>query len=247
MAIETGSSKPTIVLVHGAFADGSSWWGVIERLQAAGHKVVAPANPLRGLSSDSAYIASFLASIEGPIIAVAHSYGGAVITNAAAGNPNVKALVFVAAFAPAPGETAFGLTDRFPGSETSSAIRPVPYMVTDGEGVDAYIDPAQFHAAFAGDVPATVAAVMAASQRPAALATGQEGSVGAAWQTIPSWYIVAKNDKIIPADAHRFMANRAGSMTIEVESSHVVMISHPDEVARVIENAAEAVRGKAAA
>ena len=232
-------SRPTIVLLHGAFADASGWNGVIEELQLE-YRAIAPANPLRGLTSDTAYIRSFLASIEGPIVLVGHSYGGAVMTNAAAGNPNVKALVYVAAFALAPGETVFGITGQFPGSGLPNAIHAVPFFGPDGElaGIDAYIEVSKFRDVFAGDVQPQMAAVMAAAQRPASLATGEEPSMEAAWQTIPSWYVVATQDKTIPPDAQRFMAERAGSTTTELESSHVAMVSHPDAVADVIRQAA---------
>lgn len=234
--------KPTVVLVHGAFADGSSWDAVTKRLQRHGFPVIVAANPLRSLSGDAAMLASLLASIEGPIILVGHSYGGMVMTNAAAGNENVKALVYIAAFAPAPGETTFGLAGLFLGSELPTAIHPVPFMLPDGStGVDAYIALDMFHSVFAPDVPAKQAAVMAAQQRPATLLSGEEPSIAAAWETIPAWYMVATEDKVIPPDAQRFMAERAGAHTVELPGSHVIMVSKPGPVVDLIREAAIAV------
>ncbi len=163
------ATKPTVVLVHGVWADSSGWSGVIERLEAEGYSVIALPNPLRGLTSDAAYIAGTLAGIPGPIVLVAHSYGGAVITNAAAGNDNVKALVYIAAFIPDVGENLWALISRFPGSlinpETSLIVREYP--AADGSvGHDAYIKPEQFHEIFAADLPASTVALMAATQRP---------------------------------------------------------------------------------
>ncbi len=192
--------KPTIVLVHGAFADASGWAGVITRLEDHGYTVLAPANPLRGVATDSAYIASVLATITGPIVLVGHSCGGEVITNAATGNPNVKALVYIAAFAPDAGETSGGILAKFPGSMLTPAnliLRPFPQP--DGTtGTDAYINPAVFREAFCADCSAGTAAVMAATQRPGALATLNEPSGILAWKTIPSWYLVASQDHAIP-------------------------------------------------
>lgn len=239
--------RPTIVLVHGSFADSSGWTGVIQQLQKDDYSVIAASNPLRSLSSDSAYIASFLKSIEGPIVLAAHSYGGAVITNAAAGNPDVKALVYIAGFAPAPGETVFELVAKFPGSEVTDATLTVfPFKLpNDEEGVDTYINTTKYPEVFAPDVAEDLLPALAASQRPATLATGEEGSVGAAWETIPSWYMVTQDDRVIPPDAQRFMASRAGSATVEVKSSHAAMVSHPAEVADLIETAAQSVSSPA--
>lgn len=234
--------KPTVVLVHGAFADGSSWDEVTQRLQRHGFPVIVAANPLRSLSGDAASLASLLASIEGPIILVGHSYGGMVMTNAAAGNDNVKALVYIAAFAPAPGDTVFGLVGMFPGSELPAAIHPVPFALPDGStGVDAYVALDKFHDVFAADVPGKEAALMAAKQRPSTLVSGEEPSVGAAWETIPSWYLVATQDKVIPPDTQRFMATRAGASMVEFPGSHVVMVSKPGPVVDLIREAAIAV------
>jgi len=228
--------KPTIVLIHGAFADASGWAGVITRLQDRGYTVLVPANPLRSVAGDSAYIASVLATTPGPIVLVGHSYGGEVITNAATGNPNVKALVYVAAFAPEEGETAGELATMFPGSALTPEnliLRPFPQP--DGTtGTDAYINPTVFRSVFCADLPATTAAVMAASQRPGSLSTLGEPSGVPAWRTIPSWYLVANQDRAIPPAAERFMAARMGAHTVQIDSSHVAMISHPDVVTRLI-------------
>lgn len=231
--------KPTVVLVHGAFADSSSWSGVIARLEHDGYPVIAAANPLRGLDSDSAYVSSLLSTIPGPVVLVGHSYGGEVITNAAVGHANVKALVYIAAFVPDQGETGLQLTGMFPGSQLGSALVVRPYAVTGGGGADGYVDPAKFHAVFAADVPPGTAARMAAEQRPVALAALQAPSGVPAWKTIPSWDLVAGADQAIPAAAEEFMAKRAGAHTVVVAgASHVVMISHPDKAEDLIVQAA---------
>ncbi|MER5325179.1 alpha/beta fold hydrolase [Streptosporangium roseum] len=220
-----GGVKPTVVLVHGAFADASSWNPVIQRLQFAGFPVLAPANPLRDLTGDSAYVSSVLDTIAGPVILVGHSYGGAVITNAARGHDNVKALVYLAAFAPDESESAFQLTGQFPGSKLPESIIPRPYP----GGVDGYVDPAKFRDVFAADLPSSRTRLLAATQRPASVA-GLQGPSGApAWKNIPSWFLIAGSDNTIPPAAQRFMAKRAASKTVEIRrSSHVVMLSHPD-------------------
>ena len=234
--------KPTIVLVHGAFADASGWGGVITRLEQRGYTVLAPANPLRGVATDSAYIASVLATITGPIVLVGHSYGGEVITNAATGNPNLKALVYIAAFAPDAGESAGGILAQFPGSMLTPAnliLRPFPQP--DGTtGTDAYINPTVFREAFCADCSADTAAVMAAAQRPAALATLSEPSGVPAWKTIPSWYLVANQDHAIPPAAERFMAARMHAQTVQINSSHAAMVTHPGAVTDLILSAAKA-------
>ncbi len=230
-----GSPKPTVVLVHGAFADASGWNGVAARLIHAGFPVIAPANPLRGLAADSAYLSSILATLGGPLVLVGHSYGGCVITNAATGNANVTALVYVAAFAPDQGETVQELQTKFPGTglvETAIDFRP-----HDG-GVDAYIKKEPFHDVFAGDVPRATTDLMWAAQRPADLRALQEPSGVPAWRTIPSWYLVARNDHTIIARLHRFMAQRAGARTVEIDASHVAMIAQPGATADLIRRAA---------
>src|SRR5215204_2519971 len=238
----------TVVLVHGAFADASSWSAVIERLQAAGIQVTAPANPLRGIAHDSAYIASFLEQISGPVLAVGHSYGGAVISNAAADAPNVVGLVFVAAFAPEEGERLGEVETTSRDSVLMSALVPLHYPNIDGAepAVELAIDPEKFHDAFAADLPAEQAAVMAATQRPAAELAFSEPSGPPAWKSLPSWAVVATGDKAVGADVVRSMAKRAGATTTEAEGSHVIMVSQPGAVAEVILTAAAAVVSQAA-
>ncbi|TMQ89660.1 alpha/beta hydrolase [Actinomadura soli] len=238
----TSGAKPTIVLVHGGFADASGWNGVIKRLQHDGYTTVAPANPLRGLPTDATYTSSVLKSINGPIVLVGHSYGGAVITNAAAGNPNVKALVYIAAFAPDKGEQLGVLLDKFPGSEIGSSVQAVPYPSPDGTtGTDLYLRADKFRSAFAADLPASTTRIMQATQRPFAASALTDITQAAAWRTIPSWALVATQDKAIPPALERFFYQRAKSHVIEVKgASHVPMISHPGTTARLIENAAAA-------
>ena len=228
--------KPTVVLVHGAFADSSSWSPVIAKLQRLGYPVLAVANPLRGLTNDSQYLASVLATVDGPIILVGHSYGGAVISNAATGNPNVKALVFIAAFALDQGESLASISAQFPDSDLGASILPRPYP----GGADLYIRPDLFRAAFAADLPRSATDVMAVTQRPLADLAFGEPSGPPAWATIPSWYMVAASDRAIDPAAERFMAQRAHAHTTVVRASHVVMLSHPDDVVRMIADAARA-------
>ncbi|MFF7209896.1 alpha/beta fold hydrolase [Streptomyces sp. NPDC008238] len=234
-----GGARPTVVLVHGAFADASSWSPVVERLESAGYEVVAPANPLRGLTGDSTYTASVLKDIDGPVVLVGHSYGGAVISAAAAGNRNVRALVYVAAFMPDTGETLGGLSARFAPSELASAQRSVPYRDGTGSGTDIYIRDSLFRKVFAADLPAARTRLMAAEQRPVALRAFTDKAPGAAWRTVPSWALVATADHAINPALERFGARRAGSHTVEVDSSHVAMLSHPDAVVRMIREAAD--------
>ncbi|MFF5358480.1 alpha/beta fold hydrolase [Streptomyces scabiei] len=234
------AAKPTVVLVHGAFADSSSWNKVVAKLQRAGYPVIAPANPLRDLTGDAAYISSVVSTIPGPVVLVGHSYGGEVISNAAVGHPNVRAMVFVAGFAPEQGESGLDLTGKFPGSllPTSLLTRTFP-LPGGGTGTDAYIDARKFRTAFAADLPVRETALMAATQRPASLAALGEPSGPPAWKSLPSWYLVAGADQAIPAAAQRFMATRAKSHTVEVKSSsHVVMLSHPDATTDLIVAAA---------
>lgn len=237
-------AKPTVVLVHGGFADATnSWKGVVERLQDQGYPVVAPANPLRGLATDSAYIASVLDSIEGPIVLVGHSYGGAVITNAAANDPDVKALVYIAAFVPDKGEALGELISKFPGSEIQAALNQVPYPNADGTtGTDLYIQADKFRDVFAADLPKSTTRVMSAIQRPFSASSFVDRTQEAAWHTIPSWGLVATADKAIPAELERYEYKRAGARkVVEVEgASHVAMVSHPDIVAKLIVDAANA-------
>ena len=237
------SHEPTIVLVHGAFADASSWNGVIERLQAEEHHVVAPANPLRGLVADSAYIASYLNQIDGPVILVGHSYGGAVNTNAASKASNVVALVFVAAFAPEAGETLGAVENNSKDSVLNSALIQRTYPTgADGQAAPEFlVDPAKFREAFAADVPPKQCALMAATQRPAALAAFSDASGEPAWKKLPSWAVVAVGDKAAGTDVIRSMAKRAGAKITEIEGSHVIMVSKPQAVTDVILEALQSV------
>jgi pimeloyl-ACP methyl ester carboxylesterase len=243
-AILTGSavlaqeSKPNILLVHGAFADASSWNGVTAILVKDGYHVIAVANPLRGVRSDAQYVTDIIKGIDSPVVLVGHSYGGAVITDVAA--QNVEALVYVAAFAPEAGETALTLSGKFPGSTLGSALA-APVVLADG-GKDLYIDQAKFHAQFAADVPAKEAEAMAAGQRPVTEAALNEATRVPLWKSVPSWFIYGDQDRNIPAQALAFMADRAKSRQTEVVpgASHVVMVSNPRAVARMIERAATA-------
>ncbi|MFF4187627.1 alpha/beta fold hydrolase [Streptomyces sp. NPDC001691] len=226
--------RPTVVLVHGAFADASSWSGTIRRLHHAGHRVIAPANPLRGLSGDAAYLRGILATLEGPVVLVGHSYGGAVISSAAVGNSQVRALVYIAAFTPDRGESALELSGKFPGSTLGETVQELPYPLPEGSGTELVIDRAKFPGQFAADVPLADAAVLAATQRPVATAALEEAAGDAAWKAIPSWALIAAADKNIPPAAVRWMAERAGSHITEVDASHAVPVSRPDAVARVV-------------
>jgi pimeloyl-ACP methyl ester carboxylesterase len=231
------------VLVHGAFADASSWTGVIERLQKAGVQVTAPANPLRGLTSDSAYLASLFSQISGPVLAVGHSYAGAVITNAATTASNVVGLVYVAAFAPDEGERLGEVESGSKDSVLSAALVPLHYPTGQGAqtAVEFAVNPARFHEAFAADLPAGQTAVMAATQRPVAEGAFSEPSGPPAWKTLPAWTVVATGDKAAGSDVIRSMAKRAGAAITEVEGSHVIMISQPQVVTDVILIAVAAV------
>jgi pimeloyl-ACP methyl ester carboxylesterase len=232
------SAKPTVVLVHGAFADASGFGAVTSRLQRRGYTVISPANPLRGPASDGAYVASVMKTIDGPIVLVAHSYGGAVSSLAANEVDNVKALVYLNALALDVGESNLGITERFP-NEFPETLRPRPFPQPDGTlGTDLYIDPASFHSFFAPDVPARTAARMASAQRPLSLAGAQELSTAPAWKTIPSWYLIGRQDEVISPAAQRFMAKRANAHTIEISSSHASYISHPAAVTKLILRAA---------
>ncbi len=235
---------PTIVFVHGGWADSSGWNQEITNLERRGYPVIAPANPLRGLASDSAYIRSVLQTIDGPIILVGHSYGGAVISNAAVGVPNVKALVYIAGFAPDKGESLFQLVTMNPGTQIGPAtldFRPYP-LADGGMGTDLYLKKSAFHDAFAGDLPLKVTDQMQATQRPFSNEAFQSLSGEPAWKTIPSWYMVATQDQAIPPATERFMAARAHATVVEVSASHVAMISQPEATTRLILEAARSVR-----
>jgi pimeloyl-ACP methyl ester carboxylesterase len=238
--------KPTVVLVHGAFADASGWNGVIDRLERQGYPVIAPADPLRGVTADAAYMRAFLATIQGPIVLVGHSYGGVVITNAATGNPNVKALVYVAAFAPDQGDSVASLgalgTGGMIGPETLD-LRPYP-APEGAPPLEGYIKLDVFRQIFAADLPRKQARAMALSQRPGALATLAEPSGPPAWKTIPSWYVVPTRDHAIGTDVLLAMAQRIHPRkTVEVKgASHVVMISRPKPTTDLIVTAARSVK-----
>jgi pimeloyl-ACP methyl ester carboxylesterase len=232
------SDVTTVVLVHGAFADGSSWSGVIERLQKKGVRVTAPANPLRGVAIDSAYVASVIKQIPGPVLAVGHSYGGAVITNAASNADNVVGLVYVAAFAPEEGETLGEVEAGSKDSVLNSALVPGQYPTANGGTATEFaIDPAKARDAFAGDLSDEQAALIAAVQRPVSELGFSDKSGPPAWKKLPCWAVVATGDKAAGTDVVRAHAQRAGATITEVEGSHVIMISQPQAVTDVIEAA----------
>ena len=236
---------PTIVLVHGAFAESASWDRVIRRLGDAGHDVIAAANPLRGLASDAAAVSDLIRRIDGPVVLVGHSYGGAVITNVDADAAQITGLVYVAAFAPEPGESANTLSQRLPGSTLGDALRPVPR--SDGT-TDLYITPELFHEQFCADVPAPEAARMAATQRPVTLEALQEpAGERPLWKELPSCFVIGGQDRNIPSALQQFMADRAGARrTVELPTaSHAVAVSHPDATARLILEAAAPQRAAA--
>src|SRR5256886_14361313 len=224
------SAKPTIVLVHGAFADGSSWQRVIPILQRDGYSVIAVQNPLTSLAGDVETTKRVVDAQTGPVVLVGHWDGGAVITAAAAGSSNVKSLVYIAAFAPEVGEAIGAFGDKYP-APLGAALRP------DKAGF-LYVDAAQFHAVFAADLPVAETRVMAATQKPIIGSVFGATVDQATWKTIPSWYLVAHDDKAINPDLERFYAKRMGAKTTEVKSSHVPFLSHPADVARLIEQAA---------
>ena len=236
----TAAEKPTIVLVHGAFADSSSWNGVIKILEKDGFPVVAVANPLRGVRSDARYVADIVNALDTPVVLVGHSYGGSVISSSEITTANVTALVYVAAFAPDSGETASNLSTKFPGSTLGGALA-APVALSGG-GSDLYIQQPKFHDQFAADVSASSAAAMAAGQRPITEAALNEAASEPNWKSVPSWFIYGEEDRNIPPEVIAFMAERAKARKIEAVkgASHVVMISHPKAVAEMIEVAAAA-------
>ena len=233
----------TVALVHGAFADSSGWYGVIRELRAAGVAVRAVPNPLRGVSADAAYVASALSQLPGRVLAVGHSYGGAVITNAALSAGNVVGLVYVAAFAPDEGETLLDIEADSRDSVLNTSLEQRTYP--DGNGgtnAELYIAPDKFHDAFAADLPPEDAALGALTQRPASVVAFGEPSGKPAWRSLPSWAVVATGDKAAGSDVVLRMARRAGATVTEVEASHVVMQSQPHAVAEVILSAVEALK-----
>ena len=239
-----GESRATIVLIHGAWADGSSWNGVIPLLSGDGFTVRVPPNLLRSLANDAANVAEFLSTIDGPIVLVGHSYGGAVITNAATANDQVKALVYVDAFAPDEGEAVFPLA----GAESAAAADPttvfdfVPYPGSPDGDVDLYLKRSLFVPTFASGVATEMAEILYATQRPLSLSAGNAPSGAPAWKTIPSWYVLGTSDKIITPAQQQLMAERATSTITRVGAGHLSMISHPDVVSDAIRQAAVHVR-----
>ncbi|GAA2544204.1 MULTISPECIES: alpha/beta fold hydrolase [Streptomyces] len=248
--------KPTVVLVHGAWADASGWNEVSGRLQNEGYPVVTTANPLRSLSGDSAYLAARLKAIEGPIVLVGHSYGGSVITNAAVGNPNVKSLVYIAALQPDVGESVLQLATKYPGSRLSddpdasvpTALNavPIPGQGDPAKDVELYIKPEKFSEVFLSDrLDSSIAEVLAAAQRSATPAAFGEPSKKPAWKTLPSWALVATEDYTIGTENLRFMAKRAGSHVVEVDAPHAVHLTDPGAVTDLIRRAAQPESGTA--
>ncbi|GAA2522291.1 alpha/beta fold hydrolase [Winogradskya humida] len=238
-ASTTHGPKPTVVLVHGAWADGSSWNGVTKRLQDDGYTVAVPPNTLRGVTADSTYLADYLATVKGPIVLVGHSYGGFLISNAALGNTNVKALVYVDAYVPAAGDTLTSLTALNPGGQVTEAnLNFVQPLDKTASYTDTYIKPELFPAIFANDQPVKKAAVLASAQRPLNAAALQQPSGTPAWTTIPVWDVVGTVDNVIPAATQRFMAKRANAHTTEIKAAHLSMVSQPEKVENVIVEAA---------
>jgi pimeloyl-ACP methyl ester carboxylesterase len=238
-----GEAALTVVLVHGAFADASCWNGVLELLHAAGIATTAPPNPLRGLSIDAPYIASYLNQIPGPVLLVGHSYGGAVITNAGSNVKNVLGLVYVAAFAPDEGEILLDVEKNSRDSVLLTALMPLQYPIGNGtETATEYaILPDKVEEAFAADLSPTQISIIASTQRPIAELAFGEPTTNPAWKSLPSWAVVPTGDKAVGADAVRFMAERAGATITEIDASHVVMISQPQAVTDVIMTAINAV------
>lgn len=234
----TASAKPTVVFVHGAFADASGFAEVTNRLQDRGYTVLAPANPLRGLAGDAQYIASAISGIDGPIVLVGHSYGGAVITEMGTDVPNVKALVYVNGDALAPGESTLDIAQRFPGGKLGPALRPRP----SSAGVEFSIDPSRFRAVFAADVPSRTAAAMATSQRPVTQTALEDEATAAAWKRLPTWYLIGTRDQAIPPAAQRYMARRARARVVHIPASHASYLSHPRQVTEIILRAARRAR-----
>ncbi len=234
--------KPTIVLVHGAWADGSSWSRVAHRLQDRGYTVDVAPNPLRGVAGDAAYLKAILATISGPVVLVGHSYGGAVITNAAVGNSNVKALVYVDAFMPDQGESVIGLVGAKPGSALATnptdVFNFVPYPGAPAGDLDLYLKPRVFVRAFGNDLPKAESRVLAASQRPLTLSAGNEPSGPPAWKAIRSFAVVGTKDLVLPKAEQAFMARRANAKITRIKAGHLSMVSHPKAVTKVIVRAA---------
>jgi pimeloyl-ACP methyl ester carboxylesterase len=235
------AGRPTVVLVHGAFAESASWNGVVRRLQGEGLPVLAVANPLRGLAPDAEYLRSVIDGIEGPVVVAGHSYGGSVASEATEGAENVRALVFVASFILEPGESTGDLAGKFPGGELGPALTPVPFAGGGLSGDDLYIQQEKFREVFAADVPEAEATLMAATQRPIAAAALEDAASRAGWKTIPSWTLITRQDLAVPAESQRFMAERASAHAVEIDASHAVTVSEPDAVADLILEAIRAI------
>ncbi len=235
-SVSESAKKPTIVLVHGAWADSGSWADVIVKLRKDGYPVRAASDPLRGIANDAASVRSLVDSIPGPVVLGGHSYGGAVINAAADGDPKVKSLVYLAAFVPEKGETIGELAARKVANPTPAL--PLVTVPTGANSADIYLDPAKFRAAFAADVPKAKAAVLAATQRPAAASALGEKATAPARASVPAWYLVTTKDQAIAPETQRFMAQRAHAKISDIKSSHAVMVSHPLKVAKLIETAA---------
>jgi len=238
------NAAPTVVLVHGAFADASGYAGVILELHAAGITSVAPPNPLRGLAFDADAVRAYVEAVDGPVVLVGHSYGGAVITQAAVGLDNVKALVYLAAFALEEGESAGSVQAPFAEPLLASTARPSSYPAGAGaaDGPDLFISADGFRETFCADVPVDAATVLAATQRPVAAATLGEACTGAAWKTVPSWYLVSAHDNAINPDTERFMAERIGATTETINGSHTAFIAQPVAAATFIRKAVDHVQ-----
>jgi pimeloyl-ACP methyl ester carboxylesterase len=232
------STQPVVVLVHGAFADASGFGGLIRELSAAGYRVLAPPNPLRGLASDAAAVAAFAGAIDGPVVLVGHSYGGAVIGQAAAALDNVAGLVYLAAFSLDVGESCASVQGPFPPSLLAATAEPTRYNAPGAvDGPDLFIGEDRFRETFCADVPVDLAAVMYATQRPLAVAAFTENATAAGWTSVPTWYLVSARDNAIPPEAERFMARRMGSVTQEIDGSHTAFIAQPVATAEFIKTA----------
>ena len=232
------SVQPTVVLVHGAFADASGFGGVIRELSASGYRVLAPPNPLRGLAGDAATVSAFVGAIDGPVVLVGHSYGGAVITQVSAHASNIVSLVYLAAFSLDVGESCASVQAPFPPSMLAASAEPTPYDAPGAaDGPDLFISEREFRQTFCADVPADLAQVMHATQRPLAVAALTENATAVGWKAVPSWYLVSSHDNAISPDAQRFMARRMGSTTEEIDGSHTAFIAQPVRTAEFIKTA----------
>jgi pimeloyl-ACP methyl ester carboxylesterase len=232
------SVQPTVVLVHGAFADASGFGGIITELNASGYRVLAPPNPLRGLAGDAATISAVVGAIEGPVVLAGHSYGGAVITQAAAHARNIIGLVYLAAFSLDAGESCASVQTPFPAPMLATTVEPTPYDAPGAAGgPDLYISQDGFHQTFCADSPAELARLMYATQRPLAAAAFTENATAAGWKSIPSWYQLARHDNAISPQAQQFMATRMNAVTEQIDGSHTAFIAQPERTAAFIKKA----------